>query len=817
MTLDELEILITANSEKFQKEINSLQNKVNNFSKNTNVSTGSMAKGFMKATIVTKALAKAIQVVTSHLGDAVKRLDTLNNYTNVMKNLGIGSKDAQASIDRLSDKLSDLPTTLDDAVQSVQRFTSANGNIKASTEMFLALNNALIAGGTSTSAQAGALEQITQAYSKGKPDMMEWRAMLSTMPAQLNQIAKAMGYVSADALGEALRSGTVSMNEFMTTIVKLNKEGISGFESFEKQALNSAGGVQTSIANMKNAITKGLTAIMDAIGQSNIASFFEHIRQAINNVIPYIVGFVKAMVTAVNTIGSIFGKTIFKSTKKAEDSVDSFGASIVGTTDDMEDATGSAGKLAKALNGLAGFDEMNVLKEQNDSGGGSSGSSGGANLGDLSGIDLSAFDTEMDNVTSKADLIAEKITSVFSKIGGIMKTIWDSAPVQAYVGAVTTYGQFLWDFWSTIGTNLWTNIVTTWQNIEFNVSTAITNMSTLWTQFWIDIQAGIETWGQPIIDGVAGVFNSIWQDAIDPAIQHITTVWADFTGILLNLWNKHGKPLIDNVGEFVTNIIQLFQKIWDDVLEPIITPFLETVSWLWDEHISKMVEKVGDFIGKLVNGALEIYNKFLHPIISMLLDILAPAWAEVCNLVIGVLGTLIGYISDVVGRIFELFGGIIDFLVGVFTGNWQKAWEGVKSIFSSIVNGFVAIIKLPINLIIDAINSFISGLNQIEIPDWVPAVGGMGFNIPKIPKLEKGGVIDNPTIAMIGEAGKEAVVPLENNTGWIDELAERIGDINNDDTPVQVVVKIGEDTILNDIITGIRNKSFETNGEVFAL
>ena len=156
-------------------------------------------------------------------------------------------------------------------------------------------------------------------------------------------------------------------------------------------------------------------------------------------------------------------------------------------------------------------------------------------------------------------------------------------------------------------------------------------------------------------------------------------------------------------------------------------------------------------------------------------------------------------------------------MVGVFTGNWQKAWEGVKSIFSSIVNGFVAIIKLPINLIIDAINSFIAGLNEIEVPDWVPVVGGMGFNIPKIPKLAKGGVIDNPTIAMVGEAGKEAVVPLENNTGWIDELAERIGDINKDDTPVQVVVKIGEDTILNDIITGIRNKSFETNGEVFAL
>ncbi len=73
-------------------------------------------------------------------------------------------------------------------------------------------------------------------------------------------------------------------------------------------------------------------------------------------------------------------------------------------------------------------------------------------------------------------------------------------------------------------------------------------------------------------------------------------------------------------------------------------------------------------------------------------------------------------------------------------------------------------------------------------------------------------------IAEIGEAGKEVVMPLERNTGWIDKLAERINNTNSDGQPLQVIVKVGEDTLLDKLISGARDKSFETNGEVvFAL
>lgn len=811
MTVEELQVLITANTDSLRKEIQNTQKQVTSLQKVANKTSTSMLNSFKFLTkgIVALGIGK---LIASQMDDAVARLDALNNFPKVMSNLGISNEDAQASMTRLSDALVGLPTTLDSATMSVQRFTSANGNVKASTEMFLALNNAILSGGASTEIQKSALEQLSQSYAKGKPDMMEWRTAMTAMPAQLKQVAIAMGYASASDLGEALRSGAVSMDEFMVKITELNKNGVNGFQSFEEQARNSTGGVNTSITNLKTAFTRGLADIMNAIGQSNIAGFFNGIAKAINTVIPYITGFVKACVWAVSTVSSLFGKSTKKNVDSTSKSLGDLGStSGSATSKGLDKATGSAKKLNKELHGLASFDEMNVIKES-DSSSGSDDSSGG--VGDLSGIDLSAFEG-MSTELSKADQIAQRLQGIFGQVGETVRNIWNSEPIQAFVGFATTYGQFLFDYWSTLGINLWTNLQTTWESIRLDVETALTNMSLLWTSFWTDLDLGIQTWGQPIIDGVSNLFNSIWKDAIDPAVKQASKIWADFSKILLDLWNEYGKSLVDNIGEFVTTTIALFQSIWDNVLAPIIEPFLETLSWLWDKHIKGMIKTIGEFVMKLVNGALEIYNKFIAPVVMWLLDKLQPAFAFIGSLVSGVMGTILGVISDVVGGVFKVLGGLVDFITGIFTGNWKKAWNGVKDIFKGIIDGIAGIFKAPINLIIDGINAFIGGLNKIKIPDWVPVVGGKGFHIDKLPKLAQGGVIDKPTIAMIGEAGKEAVIPLENNTGWITELANQLNGKTGGGQPIQLVVKIGEDTILDKLIDGVNQKSFENNGEVF--
>lgn len=242
----------------FQKGIDTMQNKAK--------SGGTSIKNIVAGLGITKLIGTAFSTITSNIDGAVKRIDTLNNFPKVMSNLGIGANEAQKSIEKMSDKLMGLPTTLDAGAMAVQRFTSKNGDVAKSTDMFLALNNALLAGGASTEIQSSAMEQLSQAYAKGRPDMMEWRSMLTAMPAQATQLGKAFG-MSSDELGEALRKGDISMDEFMEKVMELNEKGVDGFQNFEQQARNSTGGLQTTIANAKNAVVRGVAALITSLDE----------------------------------------------------------------------------------------------------------------------------------------------------------------------------------------------------------------------------------------------------------------------------------------------------------------------------------------------------------------------------------------------------------------------------------------------------------------------------------------------------------------------------------------------------------------------
>lgn len=247
----------------FKSDDKELQKSVSNM--------GTSIKKMVTALGLDKLINKTMSALNNSLDGAIKRVDTLNNFPKVMSNLGIATEDATASINELSDGLIGLPTTLNDAVGAVQRFTSKNNDVKQSTKMFLALNNAILAGGASTELQTSALEQLSQAYAKGKPDAMEWRSILSAMPAQLKQVATYMGYTSTAVGGDlynAIQKGKVSMDDFMGAIITLNEKGVGEFASFAEQAKSSTGGIATSITNVKTAITRGLANSIEALNKA---------------------------------------------------------------------------------------------------------------------------------------------------------------------------------------------------------------------------------------------------------------------------------------------------------------------------------------------------------------------------------------------------------------------------------------------------------------------------------------------------------------------------------------------------------------------
>lgn len=498
-------------------------------------------------------------------------------------------------------------------------------------------------------------------------------------------------------------------------------------------------------------------------------------------------GFIAALTPVIKVINSVMGKlvklaNVFSAFMKRLFGVKSDKNSGIGAvTSDVSSATtamdnlsnstsgvGSAAKkAAKEIKGLMGIDEINTISStgsDSDSGSGSGGSSGIGDIG-MGDLDFSQQEDAMDGMLSKAEEFADKVKYFFGQIRDFIvknKDVIISA-LAGIAAAFTTY--FVISNWSQIIGGI-TGAFSGLASAIGSISLPILGISAL-----IGLLVGniVYLWrtNEQFRNSVIEVWNNIK--------DFINTVITDIGNILTNLWNKYGQTLLNNLKGFMKSIQDLIVSVWENIIKPIIENALEMLTWLWNDHLKGLVEELGEFIMKLTNGALEIWNKFISPIVDFLVKTLGPIFVTVFNYIVDSVGTAIAFISDLIKSLLQVFNGLIDFVLGVFTGNWSRAWQGVVNIFSGIFNGIVGVVKWPLNLIIDMVNAAISGINtMIKTINKVPGVNIS--TVPKIPKLAKGGIIDSPTIAMVGEAGKEAVMPLENNTGWITDLASKVAD-----------------------------------------
>lgn len=237
------------------------------------LSVGFASKVGAVAGITANVFSKVASVVTSSLGSAVDRADQMNNFPKVMKNLGYSATDAAASIKKISDALDGLPTTSSAMTGMVQQLAPLTSNLDEATDIALAFNNAMLAGGASTMEQENALTQYTQMLSAGKVDMQAWRSIQAAMPGQLNQVAEAMmgaGH-NANDLYEAMKSGKFSFDDFNKAVMDLNQNGFGKYASFAQQAKDATQGIGTAMENVKNRVAKAVQKVIDAVGVENIA------------------------------------------------------------------------------------------------------------------------------------------------------------------------------------------------------------------------------------------------------------------------------------------------------------------------------------------------------------------------------------------------------------------------------------------------------------------------------------------------------------------------------------------------------------------
>ena len=163
----------------------------------------------------------------------------------------------------------------------------------------------------------------------------------------------------------------------------------------------------------------------------------------------------------------------------------------------------------------------------------------------------------------------------------------------------------------------------------------------------------------------------------------------------------------------------------------------------------KKLEPIGKRFKEIGVNAKELWA-VVGPAFKLIGDTISYTFKQRVGPVIGVVvGAVIGYFSEmiksiinVVDGITTVIGGLIKFLTGVFTGNWRKAWEGIKDIFGGVFKTIGSLAKMSMNGVIGVINGAIAGINKIglKVPDWVPVIGGKDFhiNIPVIPQLAKG-------------------------------------------------------------------------------
>ena len=262
-------------------------------------------------------------------------------------------------------------------------------------------------------------------------------------------------------------------------------------------------------------------------------------------------------------------------------------------------------------------------------------------------------------------------------------------------------------------------------------------------------------------------YNETMAGLAEKAQPAITQFKLAMVGVLQSVFDKFSETDIEgHIEDIATGVSNLATTV--------LPPLISAATWILN-NLNWLAPLLGTVIGLIsgISAGIKIYNTVVAAAKIAQIAWNAAMTANPIGIVIAAVAALVaGFVL-----LWNKCEGFRNFWIGL----WDKIKSvagGAKDFIVGVFNGITGILKAPFNGYISLINGAISAINKIKItlPDWVPEYGGrtIGFSLPKIPKLAKGGIIDRATLAMIGERGKEAVVPLEKNTGWIDELARKI-------------------------------------------
>ena len=896
MTVDELQVLITANTNELRKEINNANKSISGLKKSAEKGAGGVSGVFkkLKTAIITLGIGKVIKDSIQSGMDAV---ESESLFETVFKNNA-------------------------DSVRSWSEELSNALGLNA----YAVRNNAGVI--YSMTSSMGIAEENAIKMSKGIATLTEDLASFRNLTSE-EAFAKLKAGITGEA--EPLKAIGILVDE-NTVKQTAYSEGIAenGAELTQQQKvlaryvaiLKQTGDAQGDLARTINSPSNQLRQLKSQVQNLSISlsKFFMPVVQA---VLPWVTAFTKVVTQAVTSLATFFGLTgnddLSEETKKAN-------TNVGGMSDGLDDANKKAKKLKKSL---AGFDEMNVLQD-NSSNSGDESSDGGATGVDI-GFNLDEYDAHLDWIDGSTKELTEKIKGYFLAIGEgidfsklitsfnnlkksvepLAKNIWDGLK-WAFEKVLTPLAQ-------------WTinDVIPKFMDIFSGgidiVNQAIEDAKPVLSWFWDNVLSPIADWtggvitsvlggiadalkwiagneiAMSVLEGIAiaiglvstalGIYNTVttvtaivtkalsvglaainWPLVlITAAIAAVIAVviicikyWDEIKAVAIKCWDGI-KNVWNTVAEwFSTYVIDPIKNFFTGLWDGIKNIFTTVVNWIKENWQALLLILVNPFAGafKLIYDNCEGFRTIVDNVVKAIKEFFSGLWTKIKE-IFSTVGTwfkdtfnsAVTSIKNVFSSIGSFFSGIWTTIKNVFSsvGSWfsgifSKAWDGIKSAFSKVKSFFTDIwdtikgifskvgsviadaisgavknaVNTVLSLAIKIINGFISAINlAIGVINLIPGVDIKKLDKMEVPKLAQGGIIDKPTIAMVGEAGKEAVMPLERNTGWIDQLASKLGDkIGGGAGNIKLIVKLGEEAIFDRFIEYGKEKAFETNGEV---
>lgn len=631
-----VEAILSAVDKNFSSTMKNADSSMNNLdssTQKTNTSILDIAKGIG----VFKLIDNAIGLVTSSLGGAIDRFDTLNKYPVVMQALGYSTEEIDKSMNKLTDGIDGLPTSLDEIVSRAQQLAISTGDLQTGTDTAIALNNAFLASGASAADASRGAQQYQQMLSKGEVDLQSWRSLLETMPIAMDKVSKSFsdqGVNSANDLYDALKEGDITFDDFNGRLIELN-EGVGGFAELAKK--NSAG-IRTSFANIKTAVVKGLANVITAIdegmqdaGLGSIAENFDKIKGAVNVAFKAITDSIPPAINFLTNLWSTIKPFL------------PFIMAIVSYIAIYQGVMGTARKAVELYNGAQKM--MNVLM----------------NLNPI-GLVIAAV------IALVAGFIYLWNTS--EDFRNFWIGLWET--IKSAVGAAIDWIVSAWE-----GTKQF--FADGWNALSEGAKNAVESVKQAWDdtkQWFADLWQGIKDSAAAMWEGTKQVFN----DAVDSVVS----AWNSITDWFADLWNG----IKSTISSIVDSIKDAIMSRFGVLIYGIRNAFI---------HMKLFLSTLWENLGKIAGQMFEILKNIILAPVLFVTSMISGGWEEAKNNMIAVWNNILEAGANIWSSIQAIFDSFLLNTKMAFLNVWTgiKAalayvWTTISETAVNVFNGIVA-------------------------------------------------------------------------------------------------------------------------------